>query len=212
VVTGCAAPAGRHPERRFAAEIDAFVAADRLAPPASGGVLFVGSSSIRMWSTLEADFPGIAVLNRGFGGSELEDVVRAAPRIVVPCAPRLIIVYAGDNDLANGKSPERVCGDFVRLRQLLQTALPATHLAFIAIKPSPARWHLASSVRQANDCIRQQMADDSRLVFVDVFTPMLGGTGTPRPELFLDDGLHLNAAGYALWRQVLAPIVLTTVP
>jgi lysophospholipase L1-like esterase len=165
-----------------------------------------------MWSTLADDFPGVAVLNRGFGGSELEDLVRAAPRLVVPAAPRLVVVYAGDNDLMGGKSPERVCADFVRLRRTLQALSPATRIAFIAIKPSPARWHLAASARQANDCIRQQMLDDSRLAFVDVFTPMLGPAGTPRPELYLDDGLHLNAAGYDLWRRLLTPVVLSGPP
>ena len=190
---------------RFADDIARFAAADSDAPPQPGGVLFVGSSSIRMWETLAADFPDVAVFNRGFGGSELEDVIRYADRIVFPYAPRLIVLYAGDNDIAAGKTPARVFADYRAFADTACARLPAVRLAYISIKPSPARWALVDSMRAANALIERHTRTNPRLVYIDVFTPMLRADGMPRDELFLEDGLHLNARGYALWRERVAP-------
>jgi len=192
---------------RWEADIRAFEEADRQSPPPDSGVVFVGSSSIRLWETLQEDFPGVPVVRRGFGGSEMADAVRYAHRIVVPYRPRMVVVYAGDNDLAGGKTPERVLEDFQALVDTIHAALPEARVAFIAVKPSLARWHLAPQVRAANELVRRYTAHDARLAYVDVYTPMLGPDGTPDPTLFADDGLHLNAAGYALWRDVLAPFL-----
>lgn len=170
-------------------------------------MLFVGSSSIRLWSALEADFPSVDVLQRGFGGSELSDVVHYAPRIVLPYQPRLIVLYAGDNDLAAGKSPAAVFRDYQAFVALVRRALPETRIAFIAIKPSGARWALVEQMRAANALVRRYAATDPRLLYVDVFTPMLGPDGMPREELFVADRLHMNARGYALWCDLLVPIV-----
>ncbi len=191
----------------FAEEIARFEAADRAHPPRLGGVLFVGSSSIRLWPALDADFPGVNVLQRGFGGSELSDVVYYATRIVLPYQPRLIVLYAGDNDLAAGKSPAAVFRDYEAFVALVRRALPDTRIAFIAIKPSGARWALVEQVREANALVRRYAATDPGLLYVDVFTPMLGPDGLPREELFVADRLHMSARGYALWRDLLAPIV-----
>ena len=192
---------------RFADEIARFAAADSTAPPLPGGVLFVGSSSIRMWETLAADFPGVAVLNRGFGGSELEDVIRYADRIVFPYAPRLIVLYAGDNDLTAGKPPARVYADYRAFADSVRARLPAACLAYISIKPSPARWALADSMRAANALIARHARTDPRLAYIDVFTPMLGPDGKPRPELFGRDKLHMNREGYDVWKAAVAPHV-----
>ena len=191
----------------FAGEIAAFEAADRASPPRPGGVLFVGSSSIRLWPALANDFHGVDVLQRGFGGAELSDVLRYAPRIVLPYRPRLIVLYAGDNDLAAGKSATTVFREYQGFVTLVRRALPGTRIAFIAIKPSGSRWAFVNQMREANDLIRRYSATDRRLSFVDVFTPMLGSDGKPREELFVADRLHLSLAGYALWRDILAPIV-----
>ncbi|MBA3342031.1 MAG: hypothetical protein H0T48_09365 [Gemmatimonadaceae bacterium] len=201
-----AAVAARSPAV-FAGDIAAFEAADRLAPPRPGGVLFVGSSTIRLWPALEADYPGVAVLQRGFGGSELSDVIHYAPRIVLPYKPRLIVLYAGDNDLNAGKSPEGVFRDFRAFVSLVRRALPETRIAFIAIKPSGARWALVEQMRAANALVRRFVSTDPRLLYVDVFTPMLGADGMPREELFVADRLHMSAEGYALWRDLLVPVV-----
>lgn len=188
-------------------DIAAFEAADRVSPPREGGVVFIGSSSIRLWPSLEADFPTVNVIKRGFGASELSDALRYAPRIVIPYRPRLVVLYEGDNDLNAGKSPETVTRDFQAFVALVHKALPETRIAFIAIKPSPSRWSRIAQIRTVNDWVRRYADADPRILYVDVFTPMLGSDGLPRKELFIEDQLHLNAQGYALWREILAPIV-----
>ena len=188
-------------------EIARFEEADRTNPPRAGGIVFVGSSSIRMWETLDSDFAGFPVLNRGFGGSQLSDAVLFADRIVVPYKPRVVVLYAGDNDLAEGKTPTQVFDDFRNFVAIIHTALPATRVAYIAIKPSIARVNIIDKIRQANLLIQNYIATDSKLTYVDVFTPMLDSSGQPRKELFLDDGLHMNARGYAIWRDLVQPIL-----
>lgn len=188
-------------------EIARFLAADRVRPPPAGGVLFVGSSTIRLWAGLEADFPTTPAVQRGFGGSELDEVIHYAPYIVLPYRPRLIVLYAGDNDIASGKSPEAVFRDYKAFVALIRSALPDTRIAFISIKPSGARWALVDKIRATNALVRGYTATDPRLIYVDAFTPMLGADGLPRAELFLEDRLHLNARGYALWKDLLAPVV-----
>ena len=190
------------------ADIQAFERADREAQPDTGAVLFIGSSSIRLWESMSDDFPATRVLNRGFGGSQLEDLVRYADRIVLPYRPRLVFVYAGDNDVNAGKTPERVLMDYQALVRRIHQRLPETEIAFISIKPSPSRWHLAPAVRAANELVREFSAQDPRLGYVDVFTPMLGPDGEPREELFLEDELHMNRAGYAIWKAAVAPHLL----
>ncbi|GAC1479887.1 MAG: SGNH/GDSL hydrolase family protein [Gemmatimonadaceae bacterium] len=201
-------PATLAPAREpWAEDIAAFEAADRRAPPPPHGVLFVGSSSIRLWPSLTSDFPGVDVVQRGFGGSELGDVVHFAPRIVLPYKPRLIVLYAGDNDIAEGKSPEDVFRSYEAFVALVRRELPEARIAWIAIKPSGARWGLVDKMRAANALVKRRVATDPHLLYVDVFTPMLDGDGLPREELFVADRLHMNARGYALWRELIAPIV-----
>ncbi len=196
----------------FEEDIAKFEAADLLAPPKGGGVLFVGSSTIRMWNSLAADFPGVGVIQRGFGGSELSDVVRYAPRIVVPYRPRLIVLYAGDNDLAAGKSAEVVFNEYRQFVSLVRRALPDTRIAFVSIKPSGSRVALLPQMRSANEMIRRFAATDPHLLYLDVFTLMLGPDGAPREELFLADRLHMNSKGYAIWKEALYPIVRDASP
>jgi len=188
-------------------EIVGFETADRTNPPSVGAILFVGSSSIRMWQTLQNDFPGLPVVNRGFGGSELSDVVHFAHRIVVPYKPRVVVLYAGDNDLAAGETPAHVFADFQSFVAIVHRDLPTTRVAFIAIKPSIARVNIIDKIQQANQLIRDYIRTDARLVYVDVFTPMLDASGQPRGELFLEDGLHMNAKGYAIWRDLVTPVL-----
>ena len=194
---------------RFEAEIRQFEQADRQAPPPPGAVLFVGSSSIRMWCTLDRDVPALRVLNRGFGGSELSDVLRYAERVVVPYRPRVVVLYAGDNDLASGKTPAQVGEAARQFAALVHERLPGTRLVYLAVKPSPARVRLLPQVRATNALLRAAARRDSLAAYVDVYTPMLGRDGRPRGELFGGDGLHMNSAGYALWRSALAPALTT---
>jgi lysophospholipase L1-like esterase len=191
----------------FEPEIAAIEARDRADQPPPGGIVFVGSSSLRLWPNLTSDFPGVPVLNNGFGGSTLPDVIHYAPRIVLPYTPRLIVLYAGDNDLAAGRTPDQVLSDYTAFVRLVRQTLPATRIVFISIKPSPSRWSLAAPTRAANALIAQAIARDTLATYVDVFTPMLGASGRPRPELFQADSLHMTPAGYALWRARLAPLI-----
>ncbi|HWY75064.1 MAG TPA: SGNH/GDSL hydrolase family protein [Verrucomicrobiae bacterium] len=195
----------RPAENPFEKEIQAFEAADRTNPPATGAILFVGSSSIRKWTTLSRDFSGLKVINRGFGGSQIVDSTFFADRIIVPYAPKLIVMFAGDNDLAAGKTPERIFGDYEGFVRKIHERLPETRILYISIKPSPSRWELKDEQIAAN----QEIAalKDPLLDFVDVYPAMLGSDGKPRPELFVKDGLHLSEAGYALWTRLIKPRV-----
>ena len=192
---------------RYEAEIREFEHADRINPPKHGGVVFVGSSSIRMWPQLQADFPGVNVIQRGFGGSQIDEVLHYAPRIVLPYRPALIVLYAGENDLVVGRSPEEILSNYKEFVRLVHKELPHTKIAYISINPSGDRWVMAEKMRATNSLIRKHVATDPRLLYVNVFTPMLGADGMPRDELFGGDHLHMNDDGYAIWRELLAPIV-----
>jgi len=186
--------------------ITAFERVDTEAPPTQKGVLFVGSSSIRFWD-LEKYFPQRKFINRGFGGSHIIDSIHFADRIFLKHRPRTIIFYAGDNDVAAGKSPERVQQDFRRLVELVHQSLPKTKIAFIAIKPSISRWRLADPMMATNELIATFCQTDERLNFVDVWKPMLDEDGKPRRDLFVKDGLHLSHQGYQLWTKLVLPHV-----
>lgn len=192
----------------FEEEIRQYEESDSAHPPTLRSVVFVGSSSIRMWETLEEDFPGLPVINRGFGGCEMEDVVWYANRIVLPYQPKTVIVYAGDNDLANGKSVEKVLLDCKALVKRIRDSDPTTRIGFILIKPSPSRWHLESEIRDLNEKIQEYCNSDEGLFYVDVFTPMLDTDQLPRNELFLEDQLHMNRDGYRLWRDAVRPFLM----
>ena len=195
------------PENKWETEIKRFEEADRQNPPPKGAVLFVGSSSIRLWQSLGKDFPGIKVINRGFGGSELADSTFYVDRIVIPYRPKMVVLYAGDNDLASGKTPQQVFEDYKAFVERVHQKLPATRIAFISIKPSPARASLLQSMKDANGMIKAYATHARKLIYIDVFTPMLGKDGSPRPELFGPDRLHMNSEGYRLWKLVVAPSI-----
>ena len=195
----------RAPAHRWEPEIQQFEAVDRTNPPPRHAILFVGSSSIRFWKNLKESFPKHEVFRRGFGGSEMADSVFFADRIVLPYEPKLILVYAGDNDIANGKSPERVLGDFKAFVEIVHRELPKTPIGYLAIKPSLARRSLMEKMKDANRMIQEYARTTSGVFFIDVFTPMLTPDGAPRPELFVRDGLHLNEKGYALWASIIEP-------
>jgi lysophospholipase L1-like esterase len=152
----------------------------------------------------------VDAINRGFGGSELADSVRFAPRIVVPYEPRIVVLYAGDNDLAFGKSPEQVAADFEAFTRLVLGRLPKTKIIFLSIKPSPLRSRLTEKMHKANAHIEAQCKSDQRLLYVDVGSALLGSNGKPRKDLFRWDGLHLNEKGYEVWNGILRPYLSQT--
>lgn len=187
--------------------IQAFEASDKTNPPPRDAILMIGSSSIVRWTNAPAQFPDHRLINRGFGGSHLSDSVAFVERIVVPYQPKLVLLYAGDNDIAAGKTPEQVFADFKAFVAKVRGVLPDTRIAYIAIKPSPSRVKLMDQFQTANRSIRESCGADPKLIYVDVFTPMLGADGQPRAEFFVADRLHLNEAGYKLWAGIVKPIL-----
>ncbi len=190
---------------KWAKEMAAFEEQDR-NDAAIGGVVFAGSSSIRLWD-LKKSFPDVPPLNRGFGGSEIPDSVAHVDLLVIRHKPRIVIFYAGDNDIAAGRTPQQVFDDYKSFVEKIHTALPATRIAFIAIKPSILRWALVDKVRAANALVRQYAAADDRLGFIDVDGPMLGWDEKPRKDLFVADGLHMTPKGYELWTTLVRPFM-----
>ncbi len=190
---------------RWSSSFEAFAAADLKQAPQPGGVVFVGSSSIRLWNDLETSFADQpVVIKRGFGGSQLLDCVKLVNRLVLPYKPRMVVVYAGENDLSEGATPRDVLERFTAFVRAVKAELPESRIAFVSIKPSPSRAGLMASVRETNELIKAYSVTEPQLDFIDVFSSMLGADGQPRPELFLGDRLHLNAEGYALWQRIIA--------
>jgi lysophospholipase L1-like esterase len=194
---------------RFEQDIRTFEAWDRQNSFPPRAVLFVGSSSIRMWQSAVC-FPDLPLINRGFGGSHTSDVNHFAERIAIKYKPRVIVFYAGDNDIEAGKSPQQMFEDFQTFASLVHKKLPKTRIVYLPIKPSLARWTKWPRMQAANAQVEKLSKAENRIVYVDTATPMLGEDGRPRPELFLDDGLHLNDKGYELWTGVLSPILHRT--
>jgi lysophospholipase L1-like esterase len=190
------------PEIRFADEIKAFKNWDLKNAFPNNGILFVGSSSIRMWNTAAA-FPGRAVINRGFGGAVIEDVLFHYDVVVKPYAPRVIVFYCGDNDVSNGLSPDSVLAGFDRFLLRVRSDFPKTTVVFVAVKPSPSRWSLWPAMAQVNTAVSNRAKKDRKLMYADIATPMLKTGSPPASGLFLEDGLHLSEEGYALWAGIL---------
>lgn len=191
---------------RWEETIRVFEEWDRKNSFASDAVLFVGSSSIRLWQTREC-FEEFEVINRGFGGSQISDVNYFAKRIVLRYEPKVIVFYAGDNDVAAGKSAKRVFDDYMKFEKLVHKELGDTRIIFISIKPSRRRWSLWDVMNAANMMIKDFSMRDSRLFYFDGATPLLDSDGEPKVELFLDDKLHLNSKGYEVWTKLLRPII-----
>lgn len=198
----------------FEDEIAAFEAADRAEAPPERPIVFVGSSSIRLWDTLVRDMTPLPVLNRGFGGSQLAHAIHFAERAVTRYRPRAVLLYAGDNDLdaRTGKSAEDVARDFDGFVAQVLAAVPDTRIYYIAIKPSRLRWERWPEMVRANAAIAARCAGDARLGFLDIATPMLASGAPPARELFILDGLHLSERGYALWTEVVRTRLLADFP
>lgn len=186
--------------------IAAFEADDQKSPPPADPILFVGSSTIRMWN-LKKFLPELVALNRGFGGSAFSDLSFFFDRVVLPYNPSIAVVYSGDNDIASGKSPEQVATDYAAFHTKFRAAFPDTPLIFLAIKPSIQRWALYDKMKEANRRIAEQHKADARFTALDLGPLMLGEDGKPRAELFIKDGLHLSDAGYKLWSEELIPLI-----
>lgn len=188
-------------------DINRLVANDSSHPPPQHAVLFIGSSSIRMWTTLTRDFPGVPTIDRGFGGSMIADSTHFAGRIVIPYHPRVIVMYAGDNDIAEGCTPHQVLDEFEAFVTRVRRDLPDVAIVYISIKPSIARRSMWPKMREANRLIADWVRTRQNMTFLDVATKMLGANGKSRPSLFRKDGLHMSPAGYAIWIRALKPVL-----
>lgn len=205
----CASSRGEtnHDFAKWEKEIAAFERMDRTNPPPQDAVLFIGSSTIRLWRTLAQDFPGQRVINRGFGGSEILDATHFAGRVIFPYAPRMIFLRAGGNDLSRGKSPEQVFADFREFVAKVHAKLPETEIVFISINPSLARWGQREKDKALNALIQEFVRGKPWLKYIETYPMVLGDDGRPRAELFVADQLHFNAAGYALLADKVRPFL-----
>jgi lysophospholipase L1-like esterase len=206
--TGCQAPLhnslATHNSSKWESAIAQYERQDATNHPSTNGIVFTGSSYIRRWTSLAADFPDLPVVNRGFGGCQLPDIYNYADRIVIPYAPREVVIYAGGNDINAKKSPEIVFGDFVALFEKLRVELPKAKLVFISCPPSPKRWAQTENIRKTNALI-EKYCKRHDMTFVNAFDLMIGTNGLPLPDIYVQDQLHMNARGYAIWRDAVAP-------
>jgi hypothetical protein len=175
-------------------------------PPAKGGIVFTGSSTIRLWD-LDKSFPDWKATNSGFGGSEIRDVTHFADRLVFKHDPRAIVFYAGDNDINSGRTPDQVFADFKAFVEAAHTAIPKARIYFIAIKPSPSRWAKYETQSKANALVKEFCSKDDRLTYIDVVPLLLGPDGKPRDELYVKDKLHLSPTGYEILTGAVKKVV-----
>ncbi len=186
-------------------EIRAFEERDRVHPPPKNGTLFTGSSSIAYWKSLEADFSGVPVINRGFGGAQLRDLLKYAHGVVLPYEPSRVLVYAGSHDLQNGSTPEMVLQDFVAFCRLVHQPLPETRVSYISLKPSIAEWDSIQPDITVNRMVAEYADAAPGVEFIDTHTPMLAESRPPPGKYFATDLNHLSRQGYELWAQIIRP-------
>jgi lysophospholipase L1-like esterase len=192
---------------RWEPAIQQFEAQDKTNPPPKGGIVFVGASSIVRWNLAEWFPDRKDAINRGFGGSEMADSAKYASRVVVPYAPRTVVLYPGENDIARGTTPETVGAGFVKFYQTVHTALPKTRIVAIGLKPTPARWQFNDKFIEANTLIRSYCQSHDSCVYLDAGPDVLGNDRQPKPELFVSDGQHMSPEGYRIWTRLLRPLL-----
>lgn len=194
----------------FAEDIAAFKKADSLQFPPKNAILLVGSSSFTRWTDVQDYFPGYPIINRGFGGSTLPDVIRYADQVIYPYQPKEVLIYCGENDVAfsDTVTAQTVYQRFTQLFGMIRTKLPKAKIVFVSLKPSPSRWRMQDRVVQTNDLISAYMKKRKNALFINVYHKMLDAHGLPLPEIFTADSLHMNAKGYGIWQQIIAPHLL----
>jgi len=190
---------------RWQKDILAFAKKDAEKAPPENPIVFTGSSSIVKWKTLAEDFPGLPVMNRGFGGSEVFDSFNYAHLTVIKYKPRQVVMYAGGNDINGGKTPQRVFADFKAFVAKVHAALPECRICYISNAPNPKRWSMIDKMIEASRLVEEYTKTDKRLQFINVYPHMLGADGKPKPDIFVADQLHMNPKGYVIWKEVVGP-------
>lgn len=194
----------------FWEDIQNFKKQDSVHFPPKNAILFVGSSSFTKWTDVQNYFPAYKIINRGFGGSSLPDVIRYAGDIIFPYHPKQIVIYCGENDLAASDTvtAAMVFNRFKKLFKLIRSRLPNIPVVFISLKPSPSRQSLMPKMETANSMIKKYLKENKRTAFVDVYHKMLNAYGNPIDDIFIEDKLHMNAKGYAIWKKAIQPYLL----
>lgn len=208
-LTGCGSYV---PPQVWEFEIKRFESQDSRSMPEENQILFIGSSTIRKWNTLEEDMDPLPIIQRGFGGSTMNDAVHYAHRIVTPYNPNLIVLYAGDNDLALKVKPEKIVEKYLEFIEIVKTEIPDTPIYFVSIKPSVDRWELWDIMVETNNMVIELSEADPLLHYIDIATPMLDENSEVNPDLFVGDELHLNAAGYEIWTDTIKPVLEDAYP
>lgn len=194
---------------KFEEAIQHFEVADKKQPPPQDGIVCIGSSSMVGWhDDIKSDLAPLTIIPRGFGGSNMNDALYFADRIVLPYKPRAVVIYEGDNDVAQSISPQKVADTFQAFVEKVHKELPNCRIYFLSIKPSILRWHMWPEMSEANGLIAAKCQEDKRLTFVDVASSMLDEEGKPREEFFQEDNLHMTRAGYLMWKDALRPILI----
>lgn len=194
---------------RYEKKISAFEAKDAKNSPEKGAIVCIGSSSMRGWKTIKKDLAPLTVIQRGFGGSNMNDVVYFMDRVVLPYEPRAVLLYEGDNDLAaHGATPEKVMQRFETFLEKLHAEQPDCRVYVMAVKPSLKRMGSWPEMQRLNEMWKERCAGDERLTFIDIATPMLKEDGEPKPEIFKGDGVHMNSKGYDIWTEAVKPVLM----
>ena len=202
--------AAEYPDpERFRPAIDAFLAADAESPPPKGAIVATGSSSMRGWhGRIADDLAPLTIVRRGFGGSNMKDVRHFLDELVLRHEPRAVLLYEGDNDAAAGATSEQILVHFDAIAAGIHKLLPRTRIYILAVKPSIRRWNLWEAMSATNALLADRADADERVTFIDIASPMLGEDGTPLPEIFVADNLHMNGAGYDIWRDAVRPVLV----
>lgn len=190
--------------KRFSEDIQKFEQVDQ-RNLSQGEILFVGSSSIRFWKTLQNDFPNHKVLNRGFGGSHMSDLLFYLDELVLKYKPKQVFIYEGDNDINDEESPKSILKETKIIVQKIHKALPDTEIVLLSAKPSIARWNYQKKYEKLNQLFKRYAKKKSYIQFVDVWNPMLNEQGKPITDIFIQDNLHMNAKGYQIWKKIIKP-------
>lgn len=203
VTSSCSQETKKKP---FYDQIQAFKAQDKRQPPPQNAIVFVGSSSFAMWRDVQSYFPGYTIINRGFGGSGLKDAIEYEDDVITPYKPKQVVIYSGENDIATGTvSAEEAFQRFKTLFMMIRKDLPEASIAYVSMKPSPSREKFMPLLKEANQKIKDFLSKHKSTSYVDVYGPMLDSTGRPKADIFRDDSLHMNARGYAIWKEAITP-------
>jgi lysophospholipase L1-like esterase len=192
---------------RFEKNVLAYEVADKASPPPRGAILLVGDSQFYRWRTLAEDLQGYTVVNRGIDSFQTSDLVHFTERLVLPYAPRFIVMHVGGNDVNNGKSPEQILADVQAFVRIVRAVMPAVPIAFSSITPGPGRWNQAAVRRQTNDTVKAWVTAQPNMHFIDLWDVMLTADGQPREDLWVEDRIHPNQAGYRIRVQVMRPLL-----